>query len=142
MSLDVGRDETHGTSPRMGLTVTALDYSGSAICQMNDAARQEGLELVVSAIVHDVRHPLPFPNESFDSIYSHMLFTMELSDEEVSNILADCRRVLRPGGLNIWSVRNDHDPHFGKFEPIAMDTWKNPNGFVVHLFSEDTIRRL
>lgn len=67
---------------------------------------------------------------------------MELSEEEVGRILGECRRVLRLGGINIYSVRNDHDPHYGKFEKRGEDMWKNPAGFVVHFFDEDKIRRL
>ena len=57
-------------------------------------------------------------------------------------MLAECRRVLRPGGLNIYSVRNDHDPHYGKFTPKGKDMWQNPLGFVVHFFSESKVSRL
>ena len=125
-----------------GFQVTALDYSESGICQVKDTAKREKLDRAVVAKIHDARKPLPFPDVSFDAIYSHMFFTMEFSEEEISSMLADCRRVLKPGGLNIYSVRNDHDPHYGKFEPRGKDMWKNPRGFVVHFFSEEKIRRL
>lgn len=125
-----------------GLQVTALDYSESGICQMRDTAKREKMDDVVTAKVHDAREPLPFPDASFDAVYSHMFFTMEFSEEEVSRMLDDCRRVLKPGGLNIYSVRNDHDPHYGKFEPRGKDMWKNPMGFVVHFFSEEKLRQL
>jgi len=127
---------------RNGMRVTALDYSEFGICQMMEAAKSEGLEDVVTAKVHDARRSLPFPDSSFDAVYSHMFFTMEFSEAEVAYMLEECRRVLRPGGLNIYSVRNDHDPHYGKFEPRGKDMWKNPMGFVVHFFSEDKVRRL
>lgn len=127
---------------RNGMNVTALDYSETGICQMKETAKGSGLKDVVTAQVHDAREPLPFPDESFDAIYSHMFFTMELSEEEVGRILGECRRVLRMGGINIYSVRNDHDPHYGKFEKRGEDMWKNPAGFVVHFFDEDKIRRL
>lgn len=127
---------------RNGINMTALDYSESGICQMRDAAKEHEMEDVVTAQVHDAREPLPFPDGTFDAVYSHMLFTMELSEEEVASMLGECLRVLRPGGLNIYSVRNDHDPHYGKFEQRGKDMWKNPMGFVVHFFSEETIRQL
>lgn len=127
---------------RNGIKMTALDYSESGICQMRDLAREQQMEGVVTAHVHDAREPLPFPDETFDAVFSHMFFTMELSEEEVAMILEECRRVLRPGGLNLYSVRNDHDPHYGKFEQRGKDMWKNPMGFVVHFFDEGTIRRL
>lgn len=127
---------------RNGLRMTSLDYSESGVCQMRDRTKEDGLKGVVDVQVHDARRPLPFPDASFDAVYSHMFFTMEFSEEEVSRMLDDCRRVLRPGGINIYSVRNDHDPHFGKFEPRGKDMWANPMGFVVHFFTEETIRRL
>jgi hypothetical protein len=51
-------------------------------------------------------------------------------------------RVLRPGGINIYSVRNHKDRHYGKFTPRGEDTWENPLGFVVHFLSEDNVREL
>ena len=125
-----------------GMRVTALDYSESGICQMRERARKDGLDGVVTVDVHDARQPLPFPDASFDAVYSHMFFTMEFSEEEVSAMLGECNRVLRPGGLNLYSVRNDHDPHYGQFVPRGKDMWQNPMGFVVHFFSEEAVRRL
>lgn len=123
-----------------GFEVYALDYSEAGICHMRNKARDLGA--MVTAEVHDARQPLPFPDASFDAVYSHMFFTMEFSEEEVAQILKDCRRILRPGGLNIYSVRNDHDPHYGQFIPRGKDMWENPLGFVVHFFNEETVRRL
>lgn len=125
---------------RNGFSVTALDYSETGVCQMKERAAASGVGM--NLLVHDAREPLPFPDGSFDAVFSHMFFTMELSEDEVARILEECRRVLRPGGLNIYSVRNDHDPHYGKFEQRGKDMWRNPMGFVVHFFGEETIRRL
>ena len=123
-----------------GFDVTAMDYSEAGICQMQERAMDRGAKVILQ--VHDARTPLPFPDNSFDAIYSHMLFTMEFSEEELSFMMSECRRVLKPNGLNIYSVRNDHDPHYGKFIPRGKDMWENPLGFVVHFFSKEKIRRL
>lgn len=123
-----------------GLEVTALDYSEAGICQMREKVVEQGAKISLKA--HDARDPLPFPDGSFDAVYSHMFLTMEFTEEEIVAILAECRRVLRPGGLHIYSVRNEHDPHYGKFIPKGEDMWQNPLGFVVHFFSEDKVRRL
>lgn len=133
-----GRDTWYFAT--QGLDVTALDYSEAGICQMRERAMDSGVKVALE--VHDARKPLPFPNGSFDAIYSHMFFTMEFSEDEISYMMGECLRVLRPNGLNIYSVRNDHDPHYGKFTPRGKDMWENPLGFVVHFFSEEKIRRL
>jgi len=125
-----------------GFQVIALDYSESGICQMREKAKEMCMESKVECVCHDLRDGIPLPDGSVDAVYSHMLFTMELWEKEIQFILDECRRVLRPGGLNIYSVRNDHDPHFGKGPHKGEDMWQNPMGFVVHFFSEDKIKRL
>ncbi|MCX6650121.1 MAG: class I SAM-dependent methyltransferase [Methanomassiliicoccales archaeon] len=125
-----------------GFKVTALDYSESGICQMKDRAKEMCLDSKVNLLCQDVRTGISLPDASVDAVYSHMLFTMELWEKEIQFILDECRRVLRPGGLNLYSVRNDHDPHFGKGPHKGEDMWQNPIGFVVHYFPEEKVRRL
>jgi SAM-dependent methyltransferase len=123
-----------------GFRVTAMDYSETGICQMRD--RAEEMKYSVELKVEDARAGLPFPDESFDAVYSHMFFTMELTEKEISFILDECLRILRPGGINIYSVRNDHDPHFKMGIHRGEDMWENARGFIVHFFSEEKVRRL
>jgi SAM-dependent methyltransferase len=48
--------------------------------------------------IHDVRKPLPFPNNSFSAIYaSHLLEHLHL--EEAKALLKECYRTLEPGGI-------------------------------------------
>lgn len=49
-------------------------------------------------LAHDLATPLPFADDSFDAVYhSHVL--EHLPREAASGFLAECRRVLRPGGV-------------------------------------------
>ena len=125
-----------------GFAVTALDYSKSAIQQLARRAETLGLAGQLRSRTHDMRQPLPFRDGAFDACYSHMLFTMELTEEELRQAFGEVLRVLRPDGLNVYSVRNDHDPHFGKGTHRGEDMWQNPMGFVVHFFTEEKVRRL
>lgn len=127
---------------RNGLEVTALDYSETGICYMRDRAKEKGLDAGIVLQVHDARKGMPFPDASFDAVFSHMFFTMQMTEREIALIMRECLRVLRPGGLNIFSVRNFHDPHFGKFVHLGEDMYQNPMGFVVHFFDEDKVRRV
>jgi SAM-dependent methyltransferase len=125
-----------------GMEVTALDYSETGLCQVRDRAAAEGMAGSVVLKVGDARKGLPFPDASFDGCFSHMFFTMQFPEKELAFLFSEVLRVLRPGGLNIYSVRNVHDPHFGKGTHFGEDMWQNPMGFVVHFFSEEKVRRL
>lgn len=125
-----------------GFKVTALDYAGNCLCQVRRSAEAAGLAFQLHTMQNDLRLGLPFKDGSFDAVYSHMLFTMQLTEKELLEAFREVLRVLRPGGLNIYSVRNDHDPHFGKGTSMGEDMWQNPMGFVVHYFSEAKVRKM
>jgi hypothetical protein len=67
---------------------------------------------------------------------------MQFPEKELYFIFSEVLRVLKPGGLNIYSVRNVNDPHFGIGKHFGEDMWQTPLDFVIHFFSEDKVRRL
>jgi ubiquinone/menaquinone biosynthesis C-methylase UbiE len=127
---------------RNGIRVYAIDYSDASICQMRQKAKEQALDKLVTLKVRDIRRGIELPDESVDAIYSNSFFDMELREDEIFNILQECHRILKPGGLNIYSVRCERDPQFGKFVHIDEDMYQNPMGFVVHFFTENKIDRL
>jgi SAM-dependent methyltransferase len=49
-------------------------------------------------VFHDLRRPLPFPDQSFAAVYgSHILEHLYL--DQARRLLAECLRVLQPGGV-------------------------------------------
>lgn len=133
-----GRDTIHFL--RHGIEVIGVDYAETGLCGLEEKAEELGLEDYLSTEVDDIRHGIPLSDESVDACYSHMFFTMELTEEELDFIFREVHRILRPGGLNIYSVRNVNDPHFGQGEHRGEDMWEM-NGFVVHYFSEEKVKR-
>ncbi len=64
--------------------------------QARDRVGVAGLEQRVGLVQGDAAD-LPFPDETFDAVFAS--FVLELfSPTEVPRVLAECRRVLRPGG--------------------------------------------
>jgi SAM-dependent methyltransferase len=126
---------------REGFEVTALDYSKEALGILAARADEIGVSPHVARRVFDVRVALPFPDSSFDACYSHMLLCMELSTEELKFLVAEIRRVLRPGGLALYSVRNTFDKHYRGGVHKSEDMYEI-GGFVVHFFSEEMIQSL
>jgi len=124
-----------------GLEVTALDYTSAPLAGIRDAASDGGLAARLTTLVHDVRQPLPFTDASFDACYSHMLFTMALTSDELANLASEVHRVLRPGGLCIYTVRHVGDAHYGAGRDLGDNLYEN-GGFVVHFFDRPLLHRL
>lgn len=126
---------------RQGFHVTALDYSQAGIEAIMAKARASALADHVTALRHDVREPLPFDNEVFDCCYSHMLFCMALTTPELERLSDEVRRVLKPGGLHVYTVRHTKDSHYGTGVHRGEDMYE-VGGFIVHFFSPEKVRQL
>ncbi|HEY6886019.1 MAG TPA: methyltransferase domain-containing protein [Nitrososphaeraceae archaeon] len=123
-----------------GIEVDALDYSSVAIDILNKIAKEKQL-LIIKSQTFDVRNPLPFADGYFDAVYSHMLFNMHFSEEELHFIFSQIRRVLKPEGLNFFSVRNHHDKSYRKGKEVAKGIY-DIDGFQIRFFTEKKIQDL
>lgn len=124
-----------------GLRVTALDYSQEGLDQIARKVDAPGLAGTVKTVRADVRARLPLPDASFDACYAHLLFCMALTTPDIERLAADVRRVLRPGGFLVYTVRNSADPHYGSGTSRGDGMWET-NGFIVHFFDRALIDRL
>jgi len=124
-----------------GFHVQALDYSHTGIEVIKAKALELGLSDYIIAAEHDVRTPLPFPDSFFDACYAHMLFCMAMTTSELESLASEVARVLRPGGICIYTVRHTGDPHYGTGIYRGEGMYE-ANGFIVHFFDRKTIERL
>lgn len=124
-----------------GFNVVVLDYSETGIHAIQQKANALGLSDKITAIVHDVRTPLPFSADSFDACFSHMLFCMAITTQELAALSKEILRVLKPNGLNFYTARNTHDAHFQQGVHHGEDLYEM-FGFIVHFFSEEKVRLL
>lgn len=103
---------------------------------VDSAALTQAAELGIETVHADVEEPFPFPDASFDVVLAGELLEHLRSPERV---VAEARRVLRPGGTFVGSVPNffrlrnrlafllgrplDHDPtHLRIFAPRDVAT--------------------
>lgn len=121
--------------------MTALDYAEDALRSVEETAEQQGMAKWLTTIAHDVRRSLPLADESADAVYSHMLFNMVLSTSEVDELGREVHRVLRPGGLHIYTVRHIGDAHYGSGISHGDGLFES-GGFIVHFFDEPLVDRL
>ncbi|MEU1274048.1 class I SAM-dependent methyltransferase [Streptomyces sp. NPDC005799] len=134
-----GRDALYFA--REGFSVQATDFSATGLEQLKDAARAQGLDDRVMTAVHDVREPLPLPDASVDAVYAHMLLCMALSTQEIHTLVDEVRRVLRPGGVFIYTVRHTGDAHYGTGTRHGDDIYEH-GGFAVHFFPRHLVDSL
>ncbi len=129
-------------------SVTGIDISSG----MRDVSRRRlqeaGCEDRVQLVVSEAP-PLPFDDDSFDVLF--MSFTLELfSLETIPDVLAECKRVLKPGGrLGVVSMAtvsdgdsesvlersyiwmHTHFPHIVDCQPIPLERMVEQAGFAI-----------
>ena len=131
-------------------SVSGVDISPGmrdvAAKRVKKAEMQSRVELSVGTVP-----PLPFDDAAFDVVT--MSFTLELfSAETIPQVLAECRRVLKPGGrlgvVSMASVKegehesllertyiwmHNHFPHIVDCQPIALEDLVAQAGFELKL---------
>ena len=120
---------------------TALDYSYSGIKTINQKTIKYNLSNYISTKLFDVRKKLPFENNSIEACYSHMLYCMALTTNDLQKLNDEILRILKPGGINIYTVRHTNDGDFKNGIHRGEDLYEN-DGFIVHYFSKDKVNSL
>ena len=123
------------------IQITALDYSPSGIKVINEKAKKQNLKNLISTKIFDIRKKLPFKDNSIEACFSHMLYCMALTSIELEELNNEICRILKPGGINIYTVRHVGDGDYKKGIHRGEDLYEN-DGFVVHFFSKDKVNSL
>ncbi|MAE11411.1 MAG: class I SAM-dependent methyltransferase [Dehalococcoidales bacterium] len=124
-----------------GFRVSVLDFCDSSVETITRKAQASGLSQSVSAMRHDVRNTIPFGDESFDACYSFGLYCGALLTTELEFLSDEIRRVLKPGELNVYSVRTTEDPRYGTGTHRGGDMYE-VGPFIVHFFSKEKVEHL
>jgi SAM-dependent methyltransferase len=123
------------------IRVSALDYSSTAIKIINKKVLENNLSNFVSSKIFDVRKKLPFDDNSVEAFFSHMLYCMALTTVELKYLNSEICRILKPGGINIYTVRHTGDGDYKNGMHIGENLYEN-DGFIVHFFSEEKVRTI
>lgn len=123
--------------------VYGIDLSDEMLKLAQENLEKEGLADQVELVCGDAME-LPYPSSTMDAIF--MSFTLELFDTpEIPNVLAECRRALRPGGrivvvgmskegeggivLQVFEWTHKHFPNFLDCRPIFVRNALEAAGF-------------
>ena len=121
--------------------VEALDYSKKAIETIEKKSKESNLTNFIKTKILDIRKKLPYQNGTMDACFSHMLYCMALSNSDLENLNKEVLRILKPGGINIYTVRNTEDGDYKNGNHIGEDLYEN-DGFIVHFFSKNKVNNL
>ncbi len=120
----------------LGYEVVATDYSKEAL----EIAKGHisGVELIYL----DTSTGLPFPDGSFDVVYSHM--ALHYFDEKTTRrIFEDIQRVLKPNGIfaTITNTTDDPEAKDSVFTELEPDFYRNNEmGIVKRYFSVSSMK--
>lgn len=134
-----GRDALY--LARQGFSVHATDFSESALGQLRLDAQREGLDDRVTAALHDVRDPLPPADATVGAVYANLLLNMALSRAELRSLVNEIHRVLRPGGLFVYTVWSTDDHSQGKCSVIGDGLYAK-DGFAARFFDQELVYEL
>lgn len=72
-----------------------------------------------------------------------MLLCMALSTAEIHALIAEIRRVLRPGGTLVYTVRHTGDAHYGTGIAHGDDIYEHGGfSFAVHFFDRALVETI
>ena len=135
----LGRDSIYFA--QNSINVQALDYSRTAIESINNKAKKLNLAKFIKPKFFDVRKKLPFENNTIDGCFSHMLYCMALSNSDLENLNNEICRILKPGAINIYTVRHTDDGDYKNGIHRGENLYEN-DGFIIHFFSKDKVNQL
>lgn len=133
-----GRDALY--LARQGFSVHATDFSEAALHQLRLDAQRDGLDDRVTAALHDVRDPLPPADATVGAVYANLLVNMALSRAELRALMYEIHRVLRPGGLFVYTAWSTDELRPGSLE--LGDGLIAYEGFAVRFFDRALVDEL
>jgi SAM-dependent methyltransferase len=122
-----------------GLDVVAIDSSQVAIDELSKIITEKNLP--IKAMVYDASKGIPFDNSYFDAVYSQMFFNMRFTDEQLKYLFVEVNRVLKDGGLNLFSVRSDNDAMYKKGTEVEKNIY-DINGFQIRFFTKPDLTKI
>ena len=119
--------------------MVAVDSSRVAIDTLSKNITEKNLP--IKAMIYNVSEGIPFENYYFDAVYSHMFFNMRFTDDQLKYLLVEVNRVLKDGGLNLFSVRSDNDAMYKKGTEVEKNIY-DINGFQIRFFTKSDLKNI
>lgn len=136
LDLGAGQGQDSRYFAKLGYDVTSVDISGLALKLSEKIA--ERARLNIKFIELDIADTLPFEDNSFDVIYSHLALHY-FTDEKTRAIFREINRVLKPQGVLACLLNTIEDPEIidAKYKLIEKNYYQSSEGLLKKYFSVD-----
>lgn len=114
LDIGTGQGRDAGYFKNLGYDVVATDLSAEAI----DRAKEKYKD--IDFMVLNTDQGLPFDDESFDVVYSHMALHY-FDEEKTKKVFNDIYRILKPGGILATLTNTIKDPEIQKYNYKKME---------------------
>ncbi len=118
-----------------GLKVTSIDFSERAIFSFKEKIIEKHLEEKIKILRGDLLGLSDFKDNSFDVIYSN-LGLHYFTNKETTKLFSEIYRILKEGGLLVFSVKSTSDKLYCKGRKIEPDMYGVEN-HIRHFFSKE-----
>lgn len=115
-----------------GHEVVGVDISPKGICKAS------GLVLQATFHAMDVRK-LVFDHGSFDVVFANFLVHLFTEPADRACTVSEARRVLRAGGLAVFTVASTDDADCGRGEHVGHNTFRNERGVAKFYYADSDI---
>ena len=139
LDLGAGQGQDSRFFAQHGFTVTSTDFTPAPLNLTNSLAEKDGLAITFQEV--DVSKVLPFEDETFDVVYSHM--ALHYFDKEVTKqIFTEISRILKPQGVfaTLLNTVEDSEINDPGFQKIEQDFYQNPDGILKRYFSIESMQ--
>lgn len=139
LDLGAGQGQDSRYFAKLGYDVTSTDISDLALKISKKNADKEGLK--IKFIEVDIANKLPFEDNSFDIVYSHLALHY-FTDEKTKEVFQEIFRVLKPQGIlaSIFNTIEDAETSDPNYSLIEKNYYKSPEGLLKRYFSVDYIK--
>ncbi len=137
--LDLGGGQGQDTRyfAAKGYQVTLVDISTRGLELAREKTPTE-LRDRITFVQHDISQPLPFPDESFDIVYSHLVIHY-FDEATTQQIFDEIYRVLKPDGIMALFTNSVNDPEYKTGHKLDTDFYE-VEGVQKRFFSQESIQ--
>lgn len=122
---------------KQGFEVTGVELSAEGVRRARQRLHGMKVRLFESDAISFLREQCDC---AYDAVYSNLFLNMHFTHDEHLSLFSEISRVIKTGGVHLFSVRSKEDKWYGKGRKVAEDTFDHsPSGSTLVYFSPESI---